>query len=184
MLGGDDMRLFRYSTIAVALVVPFFLLTGCAGASWSFSDILPGNGPKIVGTDVKIDDITEFYFTYDSSTNPPQFQRYRFSVKDGAYLFYHEKREGNHWPLREKDITVSGTKELSLEEWKTFFDYLKDGKVEKRKEHLESGGRGPWLFLYWKGDKSKIQEFSFANYGKQISFEKFCIKLKEEQISK
>ena len=178
------MKVLKYSSIAIVLVVPLFLMMGCAGASWSFSDMLPGNGPKTVGADVKMEDITDFYFTYDSSTNPPQFQRYRFSVKDGTYQFYHEKREGNHWPLREKDITVSGTKELSLEEWKTFFDYLKDGKVEKRKEHLESGGRGPWLFLYWKGDKGKIQEFTFASYEKRISFEKYCVKLKEEQTGK
>ena len=115
------MKVFKYSSIAIVLVVPLFFMMGCAGASWSFSDMLPGNGPKTVGADVKMEDITEFYFTYDSSTNPPLFQRYRFSVKDGAYQFYHEKREGNHWPLREKDITVSGTKELSPEEWKTFF---------------------------------------------------------------
>ena len=153
------MKVFRYSTIAAALVVPFFLLMGCAGASWSFSDILPGNGPKIVGTDVKIDDITEFYFTYDSSTNPPQFQRYRFSVKNGAYQFYHEKREGNHWPLREKDITVSGTKELSLEEWKTFFDYLKDGKWKRGKSILNPAEGGPGCFYTGKGTSPKSRSF-------------------------
>jgi len=57
---------------------------------------------------------------------------------------------------------------------------VKGGKVEKRKEHLESGGSGPWLYLYWKGDKAKIQEFSFANLGKKTSFEEFCVKLARE----
>ena len=174
------MKLFRYSTIAAALVVPFFLLTVSAGASWGISDILPGSGPKVVGTDVTMEDITEFYYTYATSTYPPDYQRYHFYVKDGSYLFYHEKREGRHWPLTEKDVTVSGTKNLSPEEWEIFFSCVNGGKVEKRKEHLESGGSGPWLYLYWKGDKSKIQEYSFANLGKKTSFEEFCVKLARE----
>ena len=175
------MRVFRYSTIAAALVVPFFLMMGYAGASWSFSDILSGNGPKTVGTDIAMKDITEFYYTYATSTNPPNYQRYHFYIKDGAYMFYHEKREGKHWPLTEKDISVSGRKVLSQEEWKTFFNCVNGGKVEKRKEHLESGGSGPWLFLYWKGDKSKIQEFTFANRNKKVFFEEMCIKLAQEK---
>jgi len=175
------MKLFRYSTVAAALVVPFFLLMGCAGAGWSFSDILPGNGPKVVGADITMKDITEFYYTYATSTNPPDYQRYHFYVKDGAYMFYHEKREGNHWPLRETDITVSGKKELSQEEWTAFFNCISGGKVEKRKEHLESGGSGPWLFLYWKGDKSKFQEFNFANWNKKASFEEMCVKLTRDK---
>ena len=119
---------------------------------------------------------------FASGKRPPEFQRYRFLVKNGAHLFHHEKREGNHWPLTEKDITVTGTKELSQAEWQQFFNYLKKGKVEKRKEHLEDGGRGPWMFLYWKGDKGKIQEYSFPSWDAQKSFEEFCIMLKNEQL--
>ena len=102
---------FRYGMIATVLLFSACFLLGRTGGS-SLSDLLPGNGPKTVGTDVKMPDITEFYFTYSSSTYPPEFQRYRFLVKNGAHLFHHEKREGNHWPLTEKDITVTGTKEL------------------------------------------------------------------------
>ena len=174
------MNGLRYGLIAAVLLASFCFLTGCSGEVSRLTDLLPGNGPKTVGTDIKMADITEFYFTYSSSTNPPRYQRYRFYVKDGIRRFYHEKREGNHWPLRETDITVSGTKELSQEEWQTFFNYIKGGKAEKRKEHLESGSSGPWLFLYWKGDKGKIQEFSFLSRGTQRSFEDFCIKLKKE----
>jgi hypothetical protein len=170
--------------IAAVLLVSVCFLMGCTGEAKSISDLLPGNGPKVVGQDIKMGDITEFYFTYSSSTNPPEFQRYHFSVKDGVHRFYHEKREGNHWPLRETDITVSGTKELSQDDWQTFFNYIKDGKVEKRKEHLESGGRGPWLFLYWKGDKGKFQEFAFPSWSAQKSFEDFCIKLKNAQLNR
>ena len=93
---------FRYSMIASALLFSACFLLGCTGGGSSFSDLLPGNGPKTVGTDVKMPDITEFYFTYSSSTYPPEFQRYRFLVKNGAHLFHHEKREGDHWPLTEK----------------------------------------------------------------------------------
>ena len=37
-----------------------------------------GNGSKIVGKNIKINDINDFYYTLDGSTNPPYFQRYRF----------------------------------------------------------------------------------------------------------
>ena len=58
------MKVFKYSSIAIVLVVPLFLMMGCAGASWSFSDMLPGNGPKTVGADVKMEDITAVAVTY------------------------------------------------------------------------------------------------------------------------
>ena len=139
------------------------------------------NGDLVVGTDIVIEDITQFYYTYATSTYPPKYQRYRFYIKDGKYFFYHEKREGNHFPLGEADITVSGSIELSGEQWAAFFGHLKGGAVEKRKERTESGGSGPWLFLYWKGDRSKYQEFSFVSKGTQISFEELCAKLKNSQ---
>ncbi len=134
----------------------------------------------VVGKDIAKEDILQFYFTYDSSTYPPEFQRYRFYTEGGKLLFYHEKREGDHWPLSESDATVTGTKELSETEWDEMFSLLCGGTVRAREEHLESGGRGPWLFLYWKGDRGKIQEFTFAFYEKQREFEAFCVALKGE----
>jgi len=134
----------------------------------------------VVGKDIAKEDILQFYFTYDSSTYPPEFQRYRFYTEGGKLLFYQEKREGDHWPLSESDATVTGTKELSAEEWDTMFSLLCGGTARAREEHLESGGRGPWLFLYWKGDRGKIQEFTFASYEKQREFEAFCVALKGE----
>ncbi|MBQ8919466.1 MAG: hypothetical protein IJ056_05115 [Acidaminococcaceae bacterium] len=164
----------KHVTIAVALTVSVLFLMGCTGGgSFFMKDKL------IVGKDIAMQDITEFYYTYDASTFPPRFQRYRFSVKDGKHLFYHEKREGKTWPLREKHITVSGTKELSDEEWAKFFACVKDGIVEKRKEHLEDGDAGPWLFLYWKGDRGKYQEFSFVHLGARKEFEELCVTLKD-----
>ena len=132
----------------------------------------------VVGKDIAKEDILQFYYTYDSSTYPPEFQRYRFYTEGGKLLFYHEKREGDHWPVAESDATVTGTKELSETEWDEMFSLLCGGTVRAREEHLESGGRGPWLFLYWKNDRGKIQEFTFASYEKQREFEAFCVALK------
>lgn len=138
-----------------------------------------GGKTMIVGKNISQEDITDFYFTYDSSTNPPYFQRYRLYLEEGKHYFYHEKREGDHWPLTESDVTISGKKELSEEEWENFYELLEGGTVEKRKEHLESGGRGPWLFIYWKKDKGRFQEYSFESYDKQLEFEKYCKKTAE-----
>ena len=134
---------------------------------------------KVVGKDIKFDDINDFYFTYSSSTNPPEFQRYRFYKEDDRYYYYHETREGDHWPLTEADITVSGIKELSKEETDRFFEYLKNGTVKAREESTDSGDSGPWMYLYWKNDKGKYQEFSFASYDIQRAYENYCISLKE-----
>lgn len=134
----------------------------------------------VVGKDIAKEDILQFYFTYDSSTYPPEFQRYRFYTEGGKLLFYHEKREGDHWPLSESDATVTGTKELSETEWDEMFSLLCGGTVRAREEHLESGGRDPWLFLYWKGDRGKIQEYAFSSFAKQREFEAFCVALKGE----
>ena len=133
-----------------------------------------------VGTDIEAKDVTEFYYTLSTSTDPPHYQRYRFYREDGGTFFYHEKREGDHWPLREGDVTVSGTKELSPEEWSAFFDLLREGTVKKREEHLEDGDAGPWLYLYWKGDRNKWQEYAFPDRTARSAFEDFCAALAEQ----
>ena len=134
---------------------------------------------RTVGATVKQKDVTEFYYTLSASTNPPRFQRYRFYTAEGKYYFYHEKREGDHWPLREEDVTVSGTKELTEGEWDAFFDTLRGGSVRRRRESADAGGRGPWLYLYWRGDHGKIQEFTFASPELKRTFEDLCLRLME-----
>ena len=136
--------------------------------------LLLGNKERIVGGDIATEDITEFVYTQGSSTASSSYQRYRFYIEAGKYLFYHEKREGKHWPLTEEDVTLSGSRELTEEEWTEFIRYLQGGRVKKRVEHTEAGGAGPWMYLYWDGDGSKYQEFSFASYEVQRSFQKFC----------
>lgn len=132
-----------------------------------------------VGKDIKQGDITEFYYTVDSSTYPPEYQRYRFYTENGKYYFYHEKREGDHWPLTEEDATVKGTIELTSDEWADFWRLLEGGTVVKRSDSTESGGRGPWLYLYWKKDRDEYQEFSFESYDKEGEFESFCKELRD-----
>lgn len=138
-------------------------------------------GKLVVGKNIAFADITEFYYTRSSSTNPPDYQRYHFLVQDGAGTFYHEKREGNHWPLTEEDVTLSGTVELSQQELETFFTLLKDGQVVKREEAQATGGSGPWLYLYWTGDRGKYQAFSFSSWQAQRDFEAFCIRLQGKE---
>lgn len=136
------------------------------------------NNPKTVGTTIKEDDFKEFYYTYSTTVNPPEFQRYRIYIENGKKMFYHEKREGDKVFLTEDDITVSGEIELSSKEWETFWSFISGGTVENRKESTTSGGSGPWLFLYWNGDKDKCQQFSFADLEKENGFEEFCEELK------
>ena len=161
--------------VCAALFLTVFLLAGCsAKPDTDVQTPTAGRGEKLVGTDVKPEDVTEFYYTYSTSTDPPHYQRYRFYTEDGKRFFFHEKREGDHWPLTEDDATVSGTVELTEAEWKAFFDCLKGGTVKKREENLESGRAGPWLYLYWNGDKGKYQEFTFESYGARCDFEELC----------
>ena len=133
----------------------------------------------VVGEDVLEQEFTEFYFTRSGSTFPPYYQRFRFFAEDGKHYMYHEKREGDTWPLTEKHITVSGTIELSDEQWQTFWNYIKGGTVQSRSENLDAGDDGPWLYLYWLRDPSDFQEFRFDDYNKVLGFEDFCYGLIE-----
>lgn len=153
------------SVIAVAAVI--------------ISLILFGSKEKMVGKEIAPDDITEFFYTFSSSAYPPVYQRYRFYTENGKYIFYHEKREGKTWPLKESDITYSVSVHLSAEEWSEFLELLNGGKAKKREEAVGAGNLSPALFLYWNGDRSKYQEFSFASLNVQQKFEEFCAALTE-----
>jgi len=155
-----------YRGVALILgCLALFGLSGCAGA-------------KTVGKNLPTDKITEFYWTLDASTYPPEFQRYRFYVHDGLRFFAHEKREGDHWPLTEADATVTGTVPLTDADWEAFLACLDGGTVTKREASTSSGGSGPWLYLYWQGDRGQYQVFTFATNQKAADFETLCLRLK------
>ena len=132
------------------------------------------SGDMTVGSDIPFEDITDFYYTYDASTAPPHYQRYRLYVEDGKHYFYHETREGGGWPQTEEDITCSGTVELTEEQWAACCDLLNDGTASRREEQLESGDAGPWLYIYWRGGETEGREFAFEQPGSILAFEEFC----------
>ena len=83
--------------------------------------------PLVVGDDIKFDQISDFYYTIDASTNPPFFLRYCVYTVDGVHTFYHEERSGDHWPLTDNDATVIEKREMTEEEWDSFCKCIADG---------------------------------------------------------
>lgn len=121
--------------------------------------------------DPMFDGFTDFYYTYDASTDPPFYQRYRFYAEDGEHFFYHETREGGGWPQTEEDITASGTVKLPEEEWKTFFRYLEGGTITEPEIRDEDGDAGPWTYIY-RGNGQ--EEYEFPSYAARLAFEEYC----------
>ena len=136
-----------------------------------------GKKDIIVGDSISKEQIGEFFYTYSTSANPPEYQRYHFYKDNNKLYFYHEKREGEEWPLTEKNITESGTVELTNKEWDTLFDYLLGGKVERRAKNETSDSGGVDLYLYWDNDRDINQQFSFLTSDTQKRFEDFCMSL-------
>ena len=154
------------------------LLAGCLSApeqSSAKDDPVPKPEAYIVGTDIRIEDISDFYYTYDNINYMANYLRYRFFAEDGKHFFYYEKREKDDYgPTTEDDITAVGTLELSDREWASFFAFLKNGTVRKRRESDETGDSGPWTYLYWSGDRSEYQDYSFPSQSAQTAFEEYC----------
>lgn len=125
----------------------------------------------------------DFYFTYASTTAPPMFRRYRIFVDGERRSFYHEKREGDNVFLKEDDITISGTIELTDEEWQKFWAVIEDGVVSERTEDTRTGGAGPWLFIYWDGDGGTKQVLDLAEPDAAMELEKLCEELKERDMA-
>ena len=142
------------------------LLCGCS----------TGTTETITNRNIPIQDITEFYYTYENINFNAFYQRYHFYVDGDKYMFHHETREkpnGYGWTT-EEDITESGTFELSPEEWRDFLGMLKDGTVSARTGSASSGSSGPWMYLYWKNDKGKYQEYAFTSVEARNGFEDYC----------
>ena len=123
---------------------------------------------------IKFDQISDFYYTIDASTNPPICQRYRVYTVNDVHAFYYEKRDGDHWPLTESDISSSGQTDLTEEQWTAFCRCIEGGKVSKRSDDADSGRSGPWFFIYWEGDKGVNQVFEFRDLDARYDFRKWC----------
>lgn len=154
------------------------MLAGC-GTGEDSAEVSLFAKKMIVGTDIAFDDITDFYYTEEKINYDAFYQRYRFYVEDGKHLFFHETRErkNDYGPCTEEDTVQSGTLELSDDQWSEFTKLVKGGTVTAREDSADSGGSGPWLYLYWTDDKSKYQQFSFESYGTEAKFEEFCLTL-------
>ena len=178
------MRHMRRAEI-ITIILLALMFTGC-GANEETADMpLPG-GKMTVGKDIRIEDITDFYYTEENINYGAYYQRYRFYMEDGKHMFFHETRErrNDYGPCTEEDTTLIGTKELTDEQWSQFADLVSGGTVKAREDSADSGDTGPWLYLYWKDDKGKYQEFSFDSYGTEVKFEEFCISLVPDKPEK
>lgn len=169
------MKKYLSITIVLMLVV---LLAGCGTSEESVDMPLFGGG-KIVGKDIQIEDVTDFYYTEENINYDACYQRYRFYVEDGKHIFFHETRErkDDYGPCTEEDTTLIGTIELTDDQWAQFTDFVNGGTVKAREESITDGDSGPWLYLYWKNDKGKYQQFSFDSYDTEARFEEFCLSL-------
>ena len=133
----------------------------------------------ITDRNIPVTDVMDFYYTYENINYNAFYQRYRFYVEDGKYMFHHETREipdGYGWTT-EEDITKEGTFALKEKELQEFWTLLKNGEVSARSDSTETGDAGPWMYIYWKGDKGKYQVFDFPSYEARVDFEQFCEQL-------
>ena len=131
-----------------------------------------------VGSDIRSEDITDFYYTVENINYGAYYQRYRFYTEDGKLLFFHETREREDYgPCTEEDAVSTGTLELDDDSRARFFELVSGGKVRSREDSADSGGTGPWLYLYWTGDRGVYQQFSFGSYETEEKFEDLCEEL-------
>ena len=129
---------------------------------------------KIVGEDIGPDDIEDFYYTLDASSYPPRYTRYHFYTQEGERFFAYEKREGYNWPLTEEDVTEQVMEPLDEETWAAFYETLRGGSAHLRSDAVIDGDDGPFIYLYWRYDEARYQEFSFPSRDRLGAFVQFC----------
>lgn len=172
----DMLKIACGPCCAALAVLACVLAAGCLGKA--------GGRSLVVGRDIGPAAFREFFCTRAATTNPPMFQRHHIRMDNGRPVFRHEKREGSTVFLTEKDVTVSGTRELSPEEWERFWGLIAGGTVTDRKEDPDAGtgGSGPWLFLYWDGDRGRTQVYEFAQPDRLPAFEEFCAEIRRADL--
>ena len=172
--------------ILIALLCAWIILP-LAGCTKEEEPVINHFDPKsktcaiILGEDIPLEDVTDFYYTYYNMNYNALYQRYRFYIEDDQYLFFHETRErpDDYGPLTEEDTTAIGTVQLSDEQWNRFLDTVSGGMVKKREESDEDGDDGPWMYVYWNGDLSLYQEYSYASWDARNAFIAYCEELAE-----
>ncbi len=157
----------KRSIVLILAFVTAIMLTGCAKVSKS---------EFIVGQDIIANDITDFYYTESNINYDAYFLRYRIYKQGDDHVFFYERRErpGDYGPATEEDTVAKIEVVLTDDEWQKFYDLLSGGIVKPREDDATSGGSGPWTYLYWTGDETKYQVYSFESYGKEQSFVKLC----------
>ena len=71
--------------ILLVIIIAVFLSLGCIGCAKISEDSWINMGAKVVGKTITEDKFREFYYTYSTTVNPPEFQRYRFFKEDGYH---------------------------------------------------------------------------------------------------
>ena len=79
---GSEMKKIRLLSFCV---LAGLLMTGC------HKPVLKSS--FTVGADIRQNEITEFYYTYENINFNAFYQRYRFYTEGGKYWFYHETRQ-------------------------------------------------------------------------------------------
>ncbi len=169
-------------------VIALSILTGCGTVS-KLAQMKNADETKdvmVVGEDISDEDINEFYYTIENINYDAYFLRYKFSNEDGKHMFFFEERErpDDYGPTTEEDTIAKTEFELSDKEWSKFCEIISGGEVSKRNDDQETGGDGPWTYLYWTGDEDEYQEFSFNSQKNRSAFEKLCEKLAKKSGAK
>ena len=108
----------RKQLLIITGIVLSVILIGC-GTGENTEKMTLFSKEYIVGTDIAMDDIADFYYTEENINYDAYYQRYRFYVEDGKHLFFNETRErkDDYGPCTEEDTTQKGTIELTDDQW-------------------------------------------------------------------
>ena len=131
---------------------------------------------KMTQADIYLEEITDFYYTAANSENSSGYLRYRFYVKDGSYFFSFDKRDANGNYAAAEGESGNGNVSLNTEERLAFFKLIQTGSIKARDESSESGGSGPWMYLYTEKYPDGLV-FHFASATEQTAFEEYCAEL-------
>ena len=120
----------RKQLLIITGIVLSVILIGC-GTGENTEKMTLFSKEYIVGTDIAMDDIADFYYTEENINYDAYYQRYRFYVEDGKHLFFNETRErkDDYGPCTEEDTTQKGTIELTDDQWMKFCELINGGTV-------------------------------------------------------